>query len=57
MERKIKDSLPNNKRPGTGEEFEIDYWSKEFGISKDELKKAAKAGKPCRSGRKICTGT
>ncbi len=45
MERKIKDSLPNNKRPFTGEEFEMDYWTKEFGISQDELKKAVKAGK------------
>jgi hypothetical protein len=45
MERKIKNSLPNNKRPGTEEEYELDYWTKEFGISKDELKKAVKAGK------------
>ncbi len=45
MKRNIKENLPHNKRTGTGEEFEIDYWSKEFGISKDELKEAAKAGK------------
>jgi hypothetical protein len=45
MERKMKDSLPNNKRSGIEEEFELDYWSNEFGISKDELLKAVKAGK------------
>ncbi|MDB4925368.1 DUF3606 domain-containing protein [Mucilaginibacter sp.] len=45
MERYIKDRLPDNERPGTEEEFELDYWSNEFGISKDELVKAVKSGK------------
>ncbi|WP_299498417.1 DUF3606 domain-containing protein [Mucilaginibacter sp.] len=45
MERDINNRLPGNKLPATEEEFELDYWSNEFGISKDELIKAVKSGK------------
>ena len=36
--------IPEYKRPLVEQDQEVDYWSKEFGISKDELKDAAKSG-------------
>jgi hypothetical protein len=45
MERYLKNRLTGNQQHGTAEEFELDYWSNEFGISKDALLEAVKSGK------------
>jgi uncharacterized protein DUF3606 len=44
MENTSQTRRPDNKKIGADEENELDYWSNEFGISKDELLKVVKAG-------------
>ncbi|HEY8782466.1 MAG TPA: DUF3606 domain-containing protein [Mucilaginibacter sp.] len=46
MENKSQIETPDNKRTGVekDQELELDYWSNEFGISKDELMEVVKAG-------------
>jgi hypothetical protein len=36
--------IPEYKRPLIEQDREVDYWSKEFGITKNELADAVKAG-------------
>jgi hypothetical protein len=45
MNNKFQIELPDNRKTGTEADQELEYWSKEFGISKDELKAAVKSGK------------
>jgi hypothetical protein len=45
MGYKSEIELPDNKMTGTELDQELEYWSKEFGISKDELIAAVKSGK------------
>jgi len=44
MENRAKHSVPNNTVHYIAEEQELNYWSNKFGISKDELAAAVKAG-------------
>jgi hypothetical protein len=43
---KSQNGLSENKTAGAIEDYELDYWSEEFGISKDELIAAVRAGIP-----------
>jgi hypothetical protein len=43
MKNQVQTKITDHKIT-TAEDQELDYWSNEFGISKDELKEAAKAG-------------
>jgi hypothetical protein len=45
MSDKSQNKLPDSQTAGTEADQELEYWTKEFGISKDELKAAIKAGK------------
>ncbi len=45
MGYKSEIELPENKMNGTADDQELEYWSKEFGISKEELIAAVRAGK------------
>jgi hypothetical protein len=44
MENKFQTATPDNKRAGAEDDKALDYWSNEFGISKEELLEAVKAG-------------
>jgi hypothetical protein len=46
MENRTQNRVLDQTRPYVAVEQEQDYWSNEFGISKDELAAAAKAGEP-----------
>ena len=43
MENKFQTATPDSKTIGA-DDNELDYWSNEFGISKEELMEAVKAG-------------
>ncbi|MDB4904221.1 MAG: hypothetical protein JWQ63_3502 [Mucilaginibacter sp.] len=45
MGYKSEIELPDNKMNGNIEDPDLEYWSNEFGISKDELIAAVKSGK------------
>jgi len=45
MENKSETTMPDNKIVGLEDDNDLDYWSNEFGISKDELTEAVKAGR------------
>ncbi len=45
MSDKSQNKQPDSQIAGTEADQELEYWTKEFGISKDELKAAVKAGK------------
>ena len=45
MENHTQTTMPDNQITGVADEQELKYWTNEFGISRDELIKAAKAGK------------
>ena len=45
MSDKSQNKLPESQAAGTEADQELEYWTKEFGISEDELKAAIKAGK------------
>jgi hypothetical protein len=45
MSNKSQNKRPDSQIAGTKADQELEYWTKEFGISKDELKAAVKAGK------------
>jgi hypothetical protein len=45
MSDKSQNKLPESQKAGTKADQELEYWTKEFGISKNELKAAVKAGK------------
>ena len=40
---KTKTGSPDSDLINTGENYEVEYWSKQFGVSPEELKKAVKA--------------
>jgi hypothetical protein len=44
MDNKLQMELPENKKPVATEDQELDYWSEEFGISREELEETVKAG-------------
>lgn len=44
MENTLQIELPNHNGIIAGDDMGMDYWSKEFGISKDELMATVKAG-------------
>jgi len=43
MDNKAKTGSPDGKRINVEEDYELEYWSEKFGISRNELKKAVKA--------------
>lgn len=43
MDNKEKVGSPDRDRINVHEEYELQYWSKKFGVSHDELKEAVKA--------------
>lgn len=43
MDNKAKVGNPDRQRVNVNEDYEVQYWSKKFGASADELKKAVKA--------------
>ena len=44
MENKPETTVPDNRNIRFEDDIDLDYWSNEFGISKDELMQAVKAG-------------
>ncbi|QEC74732.1 DUF3606 domain-containing protein [Mucilaginibacter ginsenosidivorax] len=44
MEDKSKTGSPDSKFINVNEDYEVEYWTKELGVSKEELKAAVKAG-------------
>jgi hypothetical protein len=44
MENKSQEVMPDNRRTGAEDDIELDYWSNEFGISREELMAVVKAG-------------
>jgi hypothetical protein len=43
MDNKANTGSPDRKRINVNEDYELQSWSKKFGVSPDELKKAVKA--------------
>ena len=43
MDNKQKTGSPDRDRINVNEDYELQHWSKKFGVSSDELKKAVKA--------------
>ena len=43
MDNKQNIGSPDRDRINVNEEYELQYWSEKFGISRDELKEAVKA--------------
>lgn len=43
MDSKENIGKPDRDRINVNEEYELNYWSKKFNVTKDELKEAAKA--------------
>ena len=43
MDNKTKTGSPDNKLINTSENYEVEYWSKEFGVSAEQLRAAVKA--------------
>jgi hypothetical protein len=43
MDNKSNNGSPDRKRINVNEDYELQSWSKKFGVSADELKKAVKA--------------
>jgi len=43
MDDKTKTGWPDSDLINTGENYEVEYWSKKFGISAEQLKAAVKA--------------
>jgi hypothetical protein len=42
MDNKQKTGSPDRDRINVNEDYELQHWSKKFGVSSDELKKAVK---------------
>lgn len=42
MDNKTKTGSPDRDRINVNEDYELQDWSKKFGVSRDELKKAVK---------------
>ena len=49
MDNKPQIELPENKLTGAEDYQDLEYWSNKFGISRDELLAALKAGKTSAS--------
>jgi hypothetical protein len=43
MDNKTKTGSPDTKLINTSENYEVEYWSKEFGVSAEQLRAAVKA--------------
>jgi hypothetical protein len=43
MDDKTKTGIPDSKLINVNENYEVEYWTKELGISKDKLKEAVNA--------------
>lgn len=43
MDNKTITGSPDSKRINVNENYEVEYWSKKYGVSSEELKKAVKA--------------
>lgn len=43
MDNKEKVGNPDRDRINVNEDYELQYWSEKFGVSRDELKKAVEA--------------
>lgn len=43
MDDKTKTGAPDSKLINVNENYEVEYWTKELGVSKEELKEAVRA--------------
>ena len=43
MDDKTKTGTPDSKLINVNENYEVEYWTKELGVSKEELKEAVRA--------------
>lgn len=53
MDNKKDTGNPDRDLINLHEDYEVKYWTKKWGITADELKKAAKKAQPSESVRKI----